>query len=305
MQISAIFASFGALEVDISGAVIGGRTEKSPANPSEDESAEGGNLAELATYGEGVGIGTGVGVGMVLGVRVRAGVGVGVVEPVSGVGTEELGAEPAVLGAKVGGLGGELEDGALGDVAAGGAHEAAARAGVLVAVGGEAVAAAAGGGLAELVELEGLLAAHLAEEGGAAGAPGGEAGEEALVPEEREEEHGGAGDARRGGLEAQRGGQEVGEGPQQQQGQHQVGQHRGHAPRPPLHHAQDAHSDATPSPGPNPSDSDSDSDSGSGSDSDSGSGSDSDSDSDSAAEGLPLAGDAGLGWRKRERGDRN
>nr|TKV99505.1 hypothetical protein SEVIR_8G048700v2 [Setaria viridis] len=63
---------------------------------------------------------------------------------------------------------------------------------VLVPVGVAAVAAAAGGGLAELVELEGVGVVLLAEACGAAGAPEGEAREEDLIPKEGEEEDGDA-----------------------------------------------------------------------------------------------------------------
>jgi hypothetical protein len=91
----------------------------------------------------------------------------------------------------------EVEHGALGDMAAVGAHELASGR-VLVPVRIVAVAAAADRSLAQLVELEGAGTALLAEAGGAAGAPVGEAREEDLVPEEGEEEHGDAREARGG-----------------------------------------------------------------------------------------------------------
>jgi hypothetical protein len=102
-----------------------------------------------------------------------------------------------------GGLPGRIkvEHGALGDVAAVGAHELAA-AGVLLPVGVAAVAAASGGDLAELVELEGVGAALLPEARGATSAPEGEPREEDLIPEEGEEEDGDTGEARGGDLQA-------------------------------------------------------------------------------------------------------
>jgi hypothetical protein len=129
-------------------------------------------------------------------------------------------------------------------VAAVGAHELA-DGGVLVPVGVVAVAAATGGGLAELVEVEGAGTTLLAEAGGAEGAPVGEAREEDLVPEEGEEEDGGAGEARGGDLEAIGGREEeLGGGPEQEERQHQPRQHGGDAARPPLHDAQDAHTES-------------------------------------------------------------
>lgn len=126
-------------------------------------------------------------------------------------------------------------------MAAVGAHELAA-ARILVPVGIVAVAAAAGRGLAELLELEGVGVALLADAGGAAGAPAGEARDEDLVPEEGEEEDGDAGEARGGDLEAVgRREEDLGGAPQQEERHHQPRQHGRHTTRPPLHGAQDTH----------------------------------------------------------------
>jgi hypothetical protein len=120
------------------------------------------------------------------------------------------------------------------------AHELAATR-VLVPVGIVAVAAAACGGLAELLKLERMGAALLAETRRAACAPEGEAWEENLVPEEGEEEDGDAGEARRGDLEAVGGGQELGERPEEDEREDEPRQHGGDAPRPPLHGAEYTH----------------------------------------------------------------
>ena len=126
-------------------------------------------------------------------------------------------------------------------MAAVGAHELAA-AGVLVPVGVAAVAAASGGGLAELVELERVRAALLAEARGAAGAPEGEPREEDLVPEEGEKEDGDAGEARGGDLEAVGGREEqLGGGPDGDERDDEPREHGGDAPRPALHGAQRTH----------------------------------------------------------------
>jgi len=126
-------------------------------------------------------------------------------------------------------------------MAAVGAHELATT-GVLVPVGVAAVAAAAGGGLAELVELEGVGAALLAEARGAAGAPEGEAREEDLIPEEGKEEDGDAGEARGGDLEAVGGREEqLGDGPDGDEGDDEPREHGGDAARPALHGAQRTH----------------------------------------------------------------
>jgi hypothetical protein len=121
------------------------------------------------------------------------------------------------------------------------AHELAP-AGVLVPIGVATVAAAASGGLAELLELEGVGAALLAEACRAAGAPEGEAREEDLVPEEGEEEDGDAGEARGGDLEAVGGGEEeLGGGPDGDERDDEPREHGGDAPRPALHGAQRTH----------------------------------------------------------------
>lgn len=126
-------------------------------------------------------------------------------------------------------------------MAAVGAHELAA-AGVLIPVRVAAVAAAPCGGFAELVELEGMGAALLAEARGAAGAPEGETREEDLVPEEGEEEHGDAGEARGGDLEAVgRREEQLGGGPDGDERHDEPREHGGDAPRPALHGAQRTH----------------------------------------------------------------
>jgi hypothetical protein len=113
---------------------------------------------------------------------------------------------------------------------------------VLVPVRVAAVAAAPRCGLAELVQLEGVGAALLAEARRAAGAPEGEAREEDLVPEEGEEEDGDAGEAWGGDLEAVGGREEqLSGGPDDDERDDEPREHGGDAPRPPLHGAQRTH----------------------------------------------------------------
>lgn len=104
-----------------------------------------------------------------------------------------------------------------------------------------AIPATAGRRLAELLQLQRLRPAALAQARGAAGSPAGKMGHEDLVPEERGEEDENTGKPRRSDLEAERRGKELGESPENYEGDHKPRQHGRDPPRPLLNHAEYTH----------------------------------------------------------------
>lgn len=122
-----------------------------------------------------------------------------------------------------------------------GAHELPSASRSLLPVRGLAVAAAAGGGAAELLQLDRLRPAPLAEPGGPPGPPNRKLWHEDLVPEERYKQDKDASQPRAGDFEAEVRREELGEDPEGEEWDDEPREHGGDATGPSLDHAEYAH----------------------------------------------------------------